>query len=339
MTKRDAIIQLHCAGIAAPSIIKQLNVAKSTVYDTISHYKELGNSNDRPRTRRPRTAQTPERIKAVRERIRRNLKRSMRLMAKQMSVSKSSMRTIVKKDLGFSPLKIRKKHLLTAAQKRKRLERSKKILNYLKDGTKLGDVIFSNEKLFTVEAKTNKQNDRVLANSSKDVSEELTHTYHCQNPTSVMVWGAVSKTWKSPLIFVERGVKINTESYINAILTSSLEEMKKHFKDAGFTFQQDGAPSHTSNKTQQWCKTNFPNFSPKNIWPSSSPDLNPMDFSIWSILEKNSCAMPHSTLESLKKTLVREWEKIPQKTIRAAVESFRGRIERVIALEGGHIEK
>ena len=108
-------------------------------------------------------------------------------MAKQMSVSKSLMRTIVEKDLGFSPLKIRKKHLLTAAQKRKRLERSKKILNYLKDGTKLGDVVFSNEKLFTDEAKINKQNDRVLANSSKDVSEELTHTYHRQNPTSVMV--------------------------------------------------------------------------------------------------------------------------------------------------------
>ena len=55
MTERDAIIQLHCASVAAPSIIKQLNVAKSTIYHTISRYKELGNSNDRPRTGRPRT--------------------------------------------------------------------------------------------------------------------------------------------------------------------------------------------------------------------------------------------------------------------------------------------
>ena len=43
----------------------------------------------------------------------------MRLMAKQMSVSKSSIRTIVEKDLGFSPLKICKKTLIDSSSKKK----------------------------------------------------------------------------------------------------------------------------------------------------------------------------------------------------------------------------
>ena len=37
--------------------------------------------------------------------------------------------------------------------------------------------------------------------------------------------------------------------------------------------------------------------------------------------------------------LVKAWAKIHHKKLRAAVESFRGRLERVIAAEGWHIEK
>jgi len=56
------------------------------------------------------------------------------------------------------------------------------------------------------------------------------------------------------------------------------------------------------------------------------------------MLETEACRSPHTTVESLKVSLVKAWAKKPQK-LRAAVESFRGRIERVIAIEGGHIEK
>ena len=69
-----------------------------------------------------------------------------------------------------------------------------------------------------------------------------------------MVWGAISKSWKSPLIFVKEGVKVNTDSYVNDILTPALASMKEKFKNKSFSFQQDGAPSHTSKKTQKWCE-------------------------------------------------------------------------------------
>ena len=41
-------------------------------------------------------------------------------------------------------------------------------------------------------------------------------------------------------------------------------------------FQQDGAPAHTAKITQNWLKTNVPNFWTKDIWPPNSPDLSPM---------------------------------------------------------------
>ncbi|GFU59311.1 hypothetical protein TNCV_4198331 [Trichonephila clavipes] len=38
-----------------------------------------------------------------------------------------------------------------------------------------------------------------------------------------------------------------------------------------------------------------------------SPDLNPMDHSVWSILEFRACTKPHNTSDSLYQSLLREW--------------------------------
>ena len=114
-----------------------------------------------------------------------------------------------------------------------------------------------------------------------------------------MVWAAVSKTWKSPLIFIKQGTKLNTNAYIENILIPASQAIKKHFGSKNFTFQQDGAPSHTFGKTQACCRANFPSFWSKEMWPSTSPDLNPLDFNIWSILEAEACAKIHNTIEEV----------------------------------------
>ena len=69
MSKRHVIIELHRAGVSNSMIIKQLKVPKSTVYDTVARFKELGDDKDHPRNKRPRTARTPKIIKAARERV------------------------------------------------------------------------------------------------------------------------------------------------------------------------------------------------------------------------------------------------------------------------------
>ena len=70
----------------------------------------------------------------------------------------------------------------------------------------------------------------------------------------------------------------------------------------------------------------------------ASPDLNPLDFNIWSILEAEACAKTHKTIEGLKVFLKKAWAKIPQEKLCVSVESFRGRLERVVKAKGGQIE-
>ena len=59
------------------------------------------------------------------------------------------------------------------------------------------------------------------------------------------------------------------------------------------------------------------------MWPPSSPDLNLLDFSIWSMLKKDARRSEKFSVNHLKKSLQKAWANIPQKKIRAAVEVFR----------------
>ena len=74
------------------------------------------------------------------------------------------------------------------------------------------------------------------------------------------------------------------------------------------------------------------------MWPPASPDLNPLDFNIWSILEAEACAKTHNIVKGLKLILKKVWAKITQKKLRFSIESFSERLERVVKAKEGHIE-
>ncbi|VDO80847.1 unnamed protein product [Heligmosomoides polygyrus] len=154
-----------------------------------------------------------------------------------------------------------------------------------------------------------------------------------------MVWAGVCATGRTPLVFVERGAKINTDVYLNDILKKEmLPWAQEHFGSTTWTFQQDGAPAHNSKKTQEWCARNLPDFIPASEWPANSPDLNLMDYCVWSILKEKACTERHTTIQGLKSSLEKAWEEIPQATLRAAIESYPKRLQAVIRAKGGHIE-
>eukprot|EP00096_Caligus_rogercresseyi_P014161 TRINITY_DN6689_c0_g1_i1.p1 TRINITY_DN6689_c0_g1~~TRINITY_DN6689_c0_g1_i1.p1 ORF type:complete len:191 (+),score=10.84 TRINITY_DN6689_c0_g1_i1:125-697(+) len=183
----------------------------------VKRYKETGKTSDRPRSGRVISVRTQACVKRIREKIRRNPARSLRKMDKEENMSEGSMRNLVKKDLGMTPYKKIRLQLLSEATIEKRRERGRILLNKLKSGTQ-GPVFYTDEKLFTVQAVYNSQNNRILAKSSADIPVKVRGVFRHQKPKSVMVWaGVMSDGKKSPLIFVPEGVKINKEVYLSML--------------------------------------------------------------------------------------------------------------------------
>ena len=200
-------------------------------------------------------------------------------------------------------------------------------------------ILFSDEKLFTVGESSNRQNNRILAYSSNSISSELRLIDRVQRPLSIMVWAGVSADSRTNLIFIPRGVRINTETYKEMILDTEIKDAgQKLFNNESWLFQQDSAPAHTSKGTKSWLQGQNIDFLTKEEWPPCSPDLNPLAFSVWENLENRACSKPHKNLESLQATLKEEWLKIPQEELRNAVLLFRDRIPRVVKEKGGYIE-
>lgn len=70
----------------------------------------------------------------------------------------------------------------------------------------------------------------------------------------------------------------------------------------------------------------------------SSPDLNPMDYCFWGVLESRTNRSAHTTKTSLINAIKEECSKMDQAMVKAATARFRGRVEAVVEAEGKYIE-
>jgi len=53
-----------------------------------------------------------------------------------------------------------------------------------------------------------------------------------------------------------------------------------------FTFQQDSASAHRARPTVELLQKEVPDFISPSLWPPNSPDLNPVDYKIWSLVQE-----------------------------------------------------
>jgi len=65
-------------------------------------------------------------------------------------------------------------------------------------------------------------------------------------------------------------------------------------------FQQDGAPAHTNHLVQNWLSDNIDMFWSKEFWLPNYPDLNPLDYYVWSVIERITNKPRHPNVTSLK---------------------------------------
>lgn len=335
---RAIIVKMFELGESVAGISGKTGVCRRKIYRILARYRELGSLENRKKPGRPRTVNVRAVREKLRKRIKRNNSKSIRQLAKDVNISEYSARNIIHNELNLKSYKYQSCHMLSQANMRERTKKCKKMLELTK-GAPLSTILFSDEKIFSVEPPHNHQNDRQLmppGSSSKGLLQKHPHSHF---PKSVMVWGGICSSGKTPLVFIDKSVKINARFYQDHILREVVEPWgREHFGGGDWVFQQDWAPAHGAKSTLRLCEEIFPHFWDKEVWPPCSPDLNPLDFSVWSILESKVPAKDRTSIPALKSALLRAWDQITVETLAAIVSEFRLRLKRCIKARGGYFE-
>jgi len=75
------------------------------------------------------------------------------------------------------------------------------------------------------------------------------------------------------------------------------------------------------------------------MWQPNSPDLYPVDYNIWSILqERVYCSRIHDVKE-LKERLLREWRLLDYTIIPTAIAQWHSRLNACVRVNDGHFER
>jgi transposase len=266
--------------------------------------------------------------------------KSVRQIARETGIAKSSVHRIIHKDLRLVCFKKKRAQELTAANKLTRLVRTKQLLKQY-PASMVSFIWFTDEKLFTVAPPINLQNDRVYApvgTKKRQLSaDRLLHT-RSNFSKSVMVSVGVSALGCTELIFIEPGVKVNGAYYRDELLTKHLLPAIKELSGDYFTFQQDSAPAHRAKETVELLSRETPDFITPLQWPPNSPDLNPVDYKVWSVLQERVYRSQIRDVEHLKVRLVEEWRLFSQNIVDAAVKQWRVRLRACVKADGGHFE-
>ena len=139
-------------------------------------------------------------------------------------------------------------------------------------------------------------------------------------------------------MFREVSTKVKAENYKN-MLSEVFPSMKLRFR----MFQQDGTSVHTAKLVTQFldekCKAGWIGLGSKTqIWPPHSPDLSPLDYGFWPIIQERVKRRGPVNREQLKEFVEDEFQSIGVQTVINICDGMCKRCKNVREIDGGHAE-
>ena len=280
---------------------------------------------------------------------------SQRMISRELNMSLGTVNDILKK----SALKCYRRikcNKLTDAHKEKRLQKSIAMIDKFNPGDLWKTVWFFDEASFMLNAPLNSQNERIYraVNVKTDIDDSDILAEIDSQQKSIVCYAAVSWFGKSNLYFIEgyaagqdnvpnskkKKKTVNQEIYREEMCPHVFEDINRIMQNEPWTWQQDGAKPHTAVATINWLRENTPDFIEPSEWPSKSPDLNVMDYCMWSILLSHLQQKRGqiTDIEMLKDVLTQAWNEIPETTIQSATSAWMQRLRRCAEVRGAHFE-
>ena len=74
------------------------------------------------------------------------------------------------------------------------------------------------------------------------------------------------------------------------------------------------------------------------MWPPNSPDLNPVDYAIWSVMQQRVYQTRVRDIDVLRQRLITVWYGLEQCAVDDAIDQWQRRPIACVDAEGGHFE-
>ena len=331
-TKEDikAVITLYKAKHKVSEIVTLTGMCKRSVQRFIKKFKDSDETLTpvpKPKTGRPKLI-SRRTGKVLNRQVSRNPRSTARELKETNphllgNVSVRSIQQFLHDDLGYRSYRARRKPLLTAVQKAKRLKFAEKYSVWSDEDWR--GVLWSDEATFTV---TGSQYDRVYRRPHSDALDPKFTTKTVKHPDSVMVWGCFSYYGVGSLVVLPKNIKVNQGVYLELLcdhLPDSFEKTQARVS------MQDGAPCHTAKAVVTWlddCMVNY-----FKDWPGNSPDINPVE-NLWSIIKRGLRDLDTSSVPKLTTAIQQLWATIPQSHMENLADSVPRRLQEVIKRKG-----
>jgi len=91
-------------------------------------------------------------------------------------------------------------------------------------------------------------------------------------------------------------------------------------------------------ETLQLLRRETMDFISPDLWSPNSPDLNPVDYEIWAVMQRHVYKTKIHTIDELKQRLIEVWCGLQQSTVDMATEQWHGRLLACVHAKGGHFE-
>ena len=306
--------------------------ATKKIKELFERFTQTGSVADLPRSGRPSTSTTPERLQEVQDLIAANPHTSLTAGAAALAIPRSSYHAILQK-LDLHPYRPQHVPSLLEDDFDRRTEFCNIMTTQFNANPALQDhILWSDESMFYLNGTVCRHNDVTWGPTNPHNQLEVRNSQQ-----SVMVWcGLTSNSLVGPHFF-QGGV--GGAQYL-AMLDRTLWPFARYKR---LTFQQDGAPAHYALDVRAWLDEKFPNRwigrRGPTEWPPRSPDLTPCDFFLWGYLKERVYRERPANIQDLRDRITQCCAEIPADLLAKVCHSVPDRFRTCIAAEGHQLSE
>lgn len=317
-------------GSTQVNVARHLGVSQSVISRLWNRYLNTGEVVDRPRSGRPRMTTRRQDLIITNHAQRNNTQSATRLRQHLQRVAgvQVSAQTIRNRLHDAQVNAFRPRIVLPLTPRHRQARSAWCRIHQRWTRRQWGDVMFSDESRFELDFNDGRV--RVWRHRGDRYHPDNMIAHHRFGRGSVMVWGGITSTGRTPLHVCQGNV--NGVYYRDNIIDPLVVPFARRH-GPGFILQDDNAPAHRANVVRNHLQRRQINSLP---WPSMSPDLSPIE-NLWDFLGRRvrDVVPAPQNLQQLALVLQQEWAAVPQATIRQHINSMRRRCTACLTVNGG----